>query len=132
VLEKNTGKVKLVFKNFPLKMHPYAMKAAIAAMAARKQGKFWDFHDRLFREYNKLSDQKIDDIAKSLGLNMAEFEKQMKDPDIQFQIEKDILDGRRDHITGTPTIFINGRRVKNWSQNELQMLINKELNKSHQ
>jgi protein-disulfide isomerase len=132
VLEKNTGKVKLVFKNFPLKMHQFAMKAAIAAMAAGKQGKFWAFHDRLFREYNKLSDQEIDDIAKSIGLNMDAFEKQMKDPDIQFQIEKDILDGRRADVTGTPTIFINGRRVRNWSQNGIQMLINKALIKLHQ
>ena len=113
-------------------MHQYAMKAAIAALAAGKQGKFWAFHDRLFRKYNKLSDQEIDDIAKSIGLNMAEFEKQMKDRDIQSQIEKDILDGRRADVTGTPTIFINGRRLREWSQNSIQMLINKELNKSHQ
>jgi protein-disulfide isomerase len=132
VLEKNAGKVKLVFKNFPLRMHPYAMKAAIAAMAAGKQGKFWEFHDRLFLEYNKLSDQKIRDIAKSLGLNMTDFETQMKSPKILSQIQKDIVDGRQAAVTGTPTVFINGRRVRNWSQNELQMLINKELNKIHQ
>jgi protein-disulfide isomerase len=132
VLEKNAGKVKLVFKNFPLRMHPYAMKAAIAAMAAGKQGKFWEFHDRLFLEYNKLSDQKIRDIAKSLGLNMTDFETQMKSPKILGQIQKDIVDGRQAAVTGTPTVFINGRRVRNWSQNELQMLINKALNKIHQ
>jgi protein-disulfide isomerase len=132
VLEKNTGKVKLVFKNFPLKRHQYAMKAAIAAMAAGKQGKFWEFHDKLFLEYNKLSDQKIKDIAKSLGLNMADFEKQMKNPEVLTQIEKDIIDGRRANITGTPTVFVNGRRLRDWSQNGFQMLINKELNKTHQ
>jgi protein-disulfide isomerase len=132
VLEKNTGKVKLVFKNFPLKRHQYAMKAAIAAMAAGKQGKFWEFHDKLFLEYNKLSDQKIKDIAKSLGLNMADFEKQMKNPEVLTQIEKDIIDGRRANITGTPTVFVNGRLLRDWSQNGFQMLINKELNKSKQ
>ena len=107
------------------------MKAAIAAMAAGKQGKFWDFHDQLFREYNQLSDQKIKDIAKSLGLNMAEFENQMKNPSILKQIEKDMSDGHRADVTGTPTVFINGRRLRDWSQNGLQMLIDKELNKSH-
>jgi len=132
VLEKNTGKVKLVFKNFPLRTHQYAMKAAMAAVAAGKQGKFWEFHDRLFLEYNKLSDQKIKDIAKSLGLNMTDFETQMKSPKIMTQIQKDIVDGRQASVTGTPTVFINGRRVRNWSQNGLQMLINKELNKIHQ
>ncbi len=113
-------------------MHQYAMKAAMAAVAAGKQGKFWEFHDRLFLEYNKLSDQKIKDIAKSLGLNMTDFETQMKSPKIMTQIQKDIVDGHQASVTGTPTVFINGRRVRNWSQNELQMLINKELNKIHQ
>jgi protein-disulfide isomerase len=132
VLEKNTGKVKLVFKNFPLRMHQYAMKAATAAMAAGQQGKFWEFHDRLFLEYNKLSDQMIKDIAKSLGLNMTDFETQMKSPKILGQIQKDIVDGHQAAVTGTPTVFINGRRVRNWSPNELQVLINKALNKIHQ
>jgi protein-disulfide isomerase len=132
VLEKNTGKVKLVFKNFPLRRHQFAMKAAIAAMAAGKQGKFWEFHDKLFLEYNKLSDQKIKDIAKGLGLNMADFEKQMKNPEILTQIEKDIIEGRRVNVTGTPTVFVNGRQLKDWSQNGFQMLINRELKKLHQ
>jgi protein-disulfide isomerase len=132
VLEKNTGKVKLVFKNFPLRMHQFAMKAALAAMAAGKQGKFWQFHDRLFLEYYKLSDQEIRNIAKSLGLNMADFEKQMKNPKIMAHVQKDILDGRQADVTGTPTVFINGRRVRDWSQNGLQMLIDKELTKIHQ
>ncbi len=113
-------------------MHQYAMKAAMAAMAAAKQGKFWKFHDRLFLEYNKLSDQRIRDIAKSLGLNMADFETQMKSPEIMGQIQKDMVDGRKAAVAGTPTVFINGRRVSNWSQNGVQMLINKELTKIHQ
>jgi protein-disulfide isomerase len=132
LLEKNAGKVKVVFKNFPLRMHRYSMKAAMAAMAADKQGKFWKFHDRLFLEYNQLSDQKIRDIAESLELNMAEFDKQVKSPEIRANIEKDILDGRQAGVTGTPTVFINGRRVRNWSPNELQTLINRELTKIHQ
>jgi protein-disulfide isomerase len=132
VLEKNAGKVKLVFKNFPLSMHRFAMNAARAAMAAGKQGKFWEFHDRLFLEYNRLNDQKIRNIAESLQLNMADFEKQMKNPEILAKIEKDILDGRRASVTGTPTVFINGRRVRDWSLNGLQMLINKALTKIHQ
>lgn len=122
----------MVFKNFPLLRHQYALKAALAALAADKQGKFWEFHDRLFLEYNKLSDQKISEIAKSLGLNIADFEKQMNNPVVRTQIEKDILDGRQSAVTGTPTVFINGRRLKDWSQNGFQMLINKELNKFHQ
>jgi protein-disulfide isomerase len=129
VLENNAGKVKLVFKNFPLRSHKYAMKAAMAALAADKYGKFWQFHDQLFSEYNKLNDQKFKEIARNFGLNVEEFEKEMKNPKIVTKIQKDVLDGREAGITGTPTIFVNGRRLKDFSLNGLQMLIDKELEK---
>jgi protein-disulfide isomerase len=129
VLENNAGKVKLVFKNFPLRRHKYAMKAAMAALAADKYGKFWQFHDQLFNEYNKLNDQKLKEIARNLELNVEEFEKDMKNPKIAPKIQKDVLDGREAGITGTPTIFVNGRRLKDFSLNGLQMLIDKELGK---
>ena len=58
------------------------MKAAMAALAADKYGKFWEFHDQLFLEYDKLSDQKIREIARSLEFNGEEFEKMMKNPKI--------------------------------------------------
>jgi protein-disulfide isomerase len=129
VLENNAGKVKLIFKNFPLRRHKFAMKAAMAALAADKQGKFWKFHDQLFLEYDKLSDQKIGEIARNLGFNSEEFEKMMKNPKISAKIQQDILDGQEAGITGTPTIFVNGRRLRDMSLNGLQMLIDKELNK---
>jgi protein-disulfide isomerase len=127
VLENNAGKVKLVFKNYPLKRHKYAMKAAIAAFAADKYGKFWKFHDQLFLEHDKLSDQKIREIAQHLGFNSEEFEKMMKNPKVLAKIQQDILDGRKAGITGTPTVFVNGRRLKDWSLNGIQMLIDKAL-----
>jgi predicted DsbA family dithiol-disulfide isomerase len=129
VLENNTGKVKLVFKNFPLTRHKYAIKAAMAALAADKYGKFWKFHDQLFLEHDKLNDQKIREIARNLGFNNEEFEKMMKDPKISAKIKKDVLDGRQAGVTGTPTVFVNGRRLKNWSLNGIQMLIDKKLEK---
>jgi thiol-disulfide isomerase/thioredoxin len=129
VLEKNNGKVKVVFKNFPLRRHKYAMKAATAALAADKYGKFWEVHDRLFLAYNKLSDQKIKEIIRDLGFNTKEFEKKMKDPKILIKIKQDVLDGQKAGITGTPTVFVNGRRVKDFSPNGFQMLIDKELKK---
>lgn len=129
VLENNTGKVKLVFKNFPLQRHKYAMKAAEAVLAADARGKFWEFHDRLFLEYDKLSDQKIMEIAGSLGFNITDFEKEMKRPDVLAKIQKDILDGREAGVRGTPTVFINGRRLRHWSLEGFQILIDKELGK---
>jgi protein-disulfide isomerase len=105
------------------------MKAAMAALAADKYGKFWQFHDQLFHEYNKLNDEKIREIADNLGFNSKEFEKEMKNPKIAAKIQQDILDGRQAGITGTPTVFVNGRRLKNLSLNGLQMLIDKVLEK---
>jgi len=103
------------------------MKAAIAAFAADKYGKFWKFHDQLFLEHDKLSDQKIREIAQHLGFNSEEFEKMMKNPKVLAKIQQDILDGRKAGITGTPTVFVNGRRLKDWSLNGIQMLIDKAL-----
>lgn len=129
MLENNAGKVKIVFKNFPLRRHKYATKAAMAALAADKYGKFWKFHDQLFLEYNKLNDQKIREIAQNLGLNGEEFEKMMKNPKILAKIQQDILDGRQAGVTGTPTVFVNGRRLRDWSPNGFQVLIDKALEK---
>ena len=127
VLEKNPNDVKLVFKNFPLRKHKFAMKAAMAALAAGSEGKFWEFHDELYKNYNNLSDQKIREIALGLGFDQAAFEKKMNDPQIASQIRQDIRDGAQAGVRGTPTIFINGRRLKNRSPQSFQAAIDKEL-----
>lgn len=132
VLENNPGNVKIVFKNFPLRRHKFATKAAMAALAADGQGKFWAFHDRLFENYKQLNDQKIKEIARDLGLDMEKFEKQMKDPGILAQIRQDLLDGNQAGVRGTPTVFIGGRLLRNWSPKEFQMLIDKELGRTKQ
>jgi protein-disulfide isomerase len=132
VLENNPENVKIVFKNFPLRRHKYATKAAMAALAADGQGKFWAFHDRLFENYKQLNDQKIKDIARDLGFDMEKFEKQMKDPGILAQIRQDMLDGNQAGVRGTPTVFIGGRLLRNWSPKEFQMLIDKELGRTKQ
>jgi len=104
----------------------------MAALAADGQGKFWAFHDRLFENYKQLSDQKIKDIARDLGFDMEKFEKQMKDPGILAQIRQDMLDGNQAGVRGTPTVFIGGRLLRNWSPKEFQMLIDKELGRTKQ
>ena len=103
------------------------MKAAVAALAARSEGKFWEFHDELYKNYNKLSDQKIREIALGLGFDQAEFEKKMNDPRITAMIRQDLQDGAQAGVRGTPTIFINGRRLKNRSLQGFQTAIDKEL-----
>jgi protein-disulfide isomerase len=129
VLEKYPQDVKVVFKNFPLRNHKFAMKAAVAALAAEGQGKFWEFHDLLFENYNKLSDQKLQEIAKAVGLNLEEYEKKKKDPAIERQVKQDLSDGRRAGVRGTPTIFINGIRLRDRSLKGFQAAIDKQLEK---
>jgi len=129
VLEKYPGKVKVVFKNFPLRSHRFAVKAAAAALAAGSQGKFWEFHDLLFENYNQINDQKIRDIALSLNLDQVEFEKKMNDPEIQKKIRQDFEDGRQAGVNSTPTVFINGRILKNRALEGFGELIDKELEK---
>jgi protein-disulfide isomerase len=129
VLEKYPVDVKIVFKNFPLRNHKFAVKAAAAALAAESKGKFWEFHDELFKNYNKLNDQKIREIALGLGFDQAEFEKKMKDPKIKATIRQDLRDASQAGVRGTPAIFINGRRLKNRSLQGFQAVIDMELHK---
>ena len=132
VLEKNPNQVKLVFKNFPLRNHKSAMPAAIAALAAEKQGKFWEFHDLLFKDYNRLNEQKIKEIAQQLNLDMEKFEKDRKDPRIRAMINRELSEGNRAGVRGTPTVFINGRLLRNRNPAGFQELIEKALKKSVQ
>ncbi len=119
--------MKLVFKNFPLRNHKFAWPAAIAALAANKQGKFWELHDQLYENYNRLSDQKIREIAQQVGLDIEKFDKDMKDPELKAIVERDFQEGARAGVRGIPTIFVNGRQLKNRSFQGFQAAIEKEL-----
>jgi len=125
VLEQYPDTVKLVFKNFPLRMHKFAMKAATAAMAAESQGKFWEFHDLLFENYRKLSDGKLKEIAEQLGLNNPEYEKTLGDPGINSKIRRDLMEGLGADVEGTPAVFVNGRLLRSHSLAELRAAVEK-------
>ena len=129
VLEKYPDDVKVAFKNFPLRNHKFAMKAAIASLAAQGQSPFWDFHDLLFENYNKLNDQKIQEFAQAVGLNLEEYEKKKKDPAIERRVKQDLSDGSRAGVRGTPTIFVNGIRLRDRSLKGFQAAIDKQLQK---
>ena len=129
MLEKNPDTVKVVFKNFPLRSHKYAVPAAIAALAAGHQGKFWEFHDELFKIYKKINDKKINEIAQNLALNMPEFQESIKDPEIMRLVRNDMQEGRRIGIRGVPSVYINGKKFKGRQLQDYQMAIDKELSK---
>jgi protein-disulfide isomerase len=127
VLEKNPKTVKIIFKNFPIRSHKFAVQAAVAALAADRQGKFWNFHDELFKQYNKLNEEKVQEIATKLKLDKAQFEKDRKDPLLLEQIKYDYNEGIQIGINSVPSVFVNGRKLKDRSLKGFQTLIDKEL-----
>lgn len=129
VLDKNKKSVKMVAKNFPLKFHAYAKKAATGALAASYQGKFSDFHEKLFANIATLNDGKVQEIAKQLNLDMESFNKKLQDPIVQIIINRDIADGERIGINGTPTVYVNGKLLKDRSLDGFQEMIDLELGK---
>jgi protein-disulfide isomerase len=129
VLEKFPKEVKLVIKQYPLPMHAYARKAAVAALAAGKQGKFWEMHHQLFANQKELSDAKVDAIAKQLGLKMDKFNQDLKDPAIASLIDRDTNSAAQANVQGTPTIFVNGRLLVQRSLPGFQQAIEAEMKK---
>ncbi|RJP75124.1 MAG: hypothetical protein C4532_00850 [Candidatus Abyssobacteria bacterium SURF_17] len=132
LLEKYPQDVKLVFKNFPLGMHKSAKQAAAAALAANEQGKFWEFHNKLFENYKDLSDEKIQEIAKELALDMEEFNRDIANESIQELIARDVKDAQRVGARGTPTVFVNGKNVKRPSLTTLEEMVKAELEEQKQ
>lgn len=127
VVEKYAGQVKLVFKNFPLGNHRNARNAALTALAADRQGKFWEVHDLLFENYNSLNPKKIDNLAAQSGLDMKQLKKDRIDPDLNELLNRDINEGSAIGVRGTPTVFINGRLLPERSMAGFSRLIDEEL-----
>jgi protein-disulfide isomerase len=105
------GKLRIAWKNQPLSFHPNAMPAAEAAMAADEQGKFWEFHDALFKRQNELGPALYDDLAKQLGLDTNRFHASIEAHKHAAQIKADMAAGSALGADGTPTFFINGKKL---------------------
>jgi len=129
LLEKYPDQVKLIFLSFPLRNHRFAKKAAIAAFAAKKQGHFWEYHDRLFSNIDSINDQKFLEIARELGLDMERFEKDINDLKIVARINQDIRLGAYLGVRATPTVFINGRVSRARTLEAFQVDVETELRK---
>jgi protein-disulfide isomerase len=110
ILEAYPEDVKFVFKNYPLPFHQQAMPAAKAAVAAGKQDKFWEMHDKIFENYRSLSDELYVKTAEEIGLDVEKFKKDMESPEVQELINSEMAEARTNDVRGTPTIFINGKK----------------------
>jgi protein-disulfide isomerase len=113
-LEKRYGdKVKYVVRNFPLaNIHKRATKAAAAAECAFEQDRFWEYHDLLFENQKKLAVADLKKHARTAGLDGAEFDDCLDSGRTAAQVKRDVADGEKYGVTGTPTFFINGHRLE--------------------
>jgi protein-disulfide isomerase len=104
--------LRLVFRHFPtVRTHPHAMRAALAAEAAALQQKFWKMHDELFTHQQALEDHDLSRYAKRIGLDVERFARDMADTALLKQVETEYQSALFDeHVTGTPTLYINDMR----------------------
>jgi protein-disulfide isomerase len=112
-MKEYSGKVRLVWKNQPLSFHSNAMPAAEAAMAAYEQGndKFWAMHDRFFDKQNELSPAYFEQVAREIGLDVPKWKAAVESRSSQAAIQGDMVAGNAVGANGTPTFFINGRKL---------------------
>jgi protein-disulfide isomerase len=114
------NQLRFIFRNFPLaEAHPHARLAAQAAEAAAAQGKFWEMHDMLFKNQTALEPDDLVGYAKSIGLDIAKFERDLKAGTFAKKVRDDFRSGVRSGVNGTPTFFVNGKRYEgSWANEE--------------
>jgi protein-disulfide isomerase len=103
------GKVAVAFKDFPLPMHRNSGKAAEAARCAGEQGRFWDFHDVLFENTQRLEPAQLKEYARRLELDGARFDQCLDRGEQAAAVRSDLAQAQRLGLSGTPSLFINGR-----------------------
>jgi len=113
IREKYGDKVRFVFRQYPLPMHGDARLAAQAALAAHQQGKFWEYHDLLFKNQRSLERASLEEYAKQANLDVDRLKKGLDDPSLKAAVDADVKLGEEVNVNGTPTVFINGKRVAN-------------------
>jgi protein-disulfide isomerase len=127
-LETYADKVRVVSKAFPLDGHPHAMPMARGAVCAQQQNRFWEYHDRIFENDLKLDQAGVISLARSLGLEPTRFAQCLQDSKVDRTIQKDLDLGRAAGVTGTPSIFVNKRKLNNVT--ELDAAIREALSRT--
>lgn len=123
-LKAYPDQARFVFKHFPLtSSHPQALPAALAAVAAQRQGKFWEMHALLFANQRALAPEQLEEYARRLGLDMDRFRADMAAEDVKAQVEADRRLARRAGVRGTPTVFVNGRLLQDRTLEGFRQLI---------
>jgi protein-disulfide isomerase len=130
LLDKYPKQVCLIIKQFPLRMHQFAEKASMAALAAAKQNKYREVSSLYFKNFKNLNDQTIKEYAQQAGISMEAFDKDREDNAYRAIIAEDINLGKKLGIRGVPSLFINGRALRGRSIDALSQQVEQELKKS--
>jgi predicted DsbA family dithiol-disulfide isomerase len=129
-VETHPGKVRLVYKFYPLQAHVHGESAARAAVAAMKQGKFWEMHHVLFEHQEAMEPRDIEKYAKDIGLDFAKWKADWESEAAADRVSRDRKQGDAVSINGTPTVYINGREynlTKFDMEDDLEDWINLEI-----
>lgn len=129
VEQKYGDKVQIVYKQFPLGIHPFAPKAAEASLCANEYGKFWEMHDAMFQDQQKLSVSDLKQTARRVGIDGKKFDACLDAGRYVEQVQNDQKEGQRLGVNGTPAMYINGLAVEGGAVpfTKLESLIEKEL-----
>ena len=128
IMTEFDGKAVFHFKHFPLSFHEYAPNAAAAAIAAGLQGKFWEFHDKMFGNQSALQPENLKKYAADLGLDTAKFNQCLDSAKYEARVQGALAVGGQLGISSTPTVFVNGRLINGAQPIEVfQSVIDDEL-----
>ena len=125
--KRYNGKVRYVFKHFPLSFHKWAKPASYAAIAAQNQGKFWEYYAKLYTDVKNINEETIVAYAKELKLDMDKFNADRVAPETAKKVQDDITQGSLFGVRGTPTLFINGIRIVGANTAKIEETITKQI-----
>lgn len=123
LMKKYDGKIKYVFKHFPLGFHKMAKPAALAAIAAHKQGKFWEYYTVLYDNIKSINNENLIKWAEKLKLDMEKFDTDRNSPETGKILQNDMETGSKFGVRGTPTLFINGHKVVGADSKKVESII---------
>jgi len=129
LMKKYPNDLNVVYKHFPLRSHKFAVPAAIAALAAAKQGKYLELSREMYKNYRSLNETTLKEYAEKVGLDMEKFEQDRKDKAFEKQIQADRQLARKVGVRGVPSLYINGIAVQNRSLEGMAAMVDKELAK---
>lgn len=130
IVAKNKDKLVLVYRHFPLTKHIFAQSSAWAAEAAGEQGKFWEMYEYLFKNQENLSESIINEGIKSLNLDEKKYNEDYNSNKIKEKVDRDLRDGYKFGVDGTPTFYLNGNKLKLSSYQDLIDKVEAEINKN--